>query len=322
MMSIFCKTGDRFFYRSIALSVLLLSVVLSNVNAQQEPLYTNYTFNTVSLNPAYAGTRNAMNMLFLSRLQWVGVDGAPRTYTFTVHAPIDNYRMGIGFSVVSDNIGPVRNSYFNVNYAYRVKLSENTTLSMGLKAGFYNYYVGLQDVFLGNTGNDDAFNSNLSRRFQPNAGFGLYMYHPKYYVGFSIPKLIEENMNDQENNSTVLDKLKRHYYLMAGYVFDLGSDLKFKPSFIEKAVQGAPPSTDLTVQFIYKNILWLGTSYRVGDAVAILSGVQINRQMFIGYSYDCTTSAISTFSHGSHEIVVSYDFDGFSAGKVKSPRYF
>jgi type IX secretion system PorP/SprF family membrane protein len=290
--------------------------------AQQEPLYTQYMFNTMAVNPAYAGTRNAMNMNFLSRLQWVGIEGAPRTYTFSMHTPIDNYKMGIGFSIVSDNIGPVNNSYFNINYAYRIQLTDKTKLSMGLKAGIYNYYAGLQDISLGNASNDPAFNGNLEQKFQPNAGFGLYLYNQRYYAGFSVPKLIEDKMSEAETNGTVLNQLKRHYFLMAGYVFNAGTDWAIKPSFIEKVVQGAPPSTDLTAQFIYKNTVWLGTTYRIGDAVAFLTGVQVSRQIFVGYSYDYSTSALSTFNRGSHEVVISYDFDGFMANKVKSPRYF
>lgn len=302
--------------------VLLWGIFSHTASAQQEPLYTQYMFNTVSVNPAYTGTRNAMNLLFLSRAQWVGLEGAPRTYTFSMHTPINNYKMGIGFSIVNDNIGPVNNNYFNVNYAYRVKLTQNTTLSMGIKGGIYNYYAGLKEVLLGNNNYDEAFSGNLEQKLQPNAGVGFYLYNQRYYAGFSIPKLIENKLSDFETSGTVLNELKRHYFLMAGYVFDAGDDWKIKPSFIEKVVQGAPPSTDLTLQTLYKNTVWMGATYRVGDAVAFLTGVQVSRQMFVGYSYDYTTSSLASYNRGSHEIVVSFDFDGLIANKVKSPRYF
>jgi type IX secretion system PorP/SprF family membrane protein len=317
------KMKDNSLIKSIAaLFLVVLGGFTHSISAQQEPLYTQYMFNTMAVNPAYTGTRNALNMNFLSRVQWVGIEGAPRTYTFSMHTPIDNYKMGIGFSMVSDNIGPVNNSYFNVNYAYRIKLTEKSTLSMGLKGGIYNYYAGLQDVFLGNNTNDEAFSGNLEQKFQPNAGFGLYLFSQKYYAGFSVPKLIEDKMSDFETNGSVLNQLKRHYFLMGGYVFDAGADWKIKPAFIQKFVEGAPPSTDLTAQFIFKNTFWIGTTYRVGDAVAFLSGVQVNRQIFVGYSYDYTTSALSSFNQGSHEIVISYDFEGLMGNKIKSPRYF
>ncbi|MFT3738013.1 MAG: type IX secretion system membrane protein PorP/SprF [Breznakibacter sp.] len=302
--------------------VLGLACTALSASAQQEPMYTQYMFNTVSVNPAYAGTRNAMNLLLLSRMQWVGLEGAPRTYTFSMHTPINNYKMGIGFSIVSDHIGPVDNSYFNINYAYRVQLTEKATLSMGIKGGIYNYYAGLKDVFLGNDNYDEAFSGNLEQKLQPNAGVGFYLYNQRYYVGFSIPKLIESKLSDSQTEGTVLNELKRHYFLMAGYVFDAGSDWKIKPAFIEKVVEGAPPSTDLTLQTLYKNTVWMGATYRLGDAIAFLAGVQINRQLFVGYSYDHTTSSLASYNRGSHEIVLSFDFDGFITDKVKSPRYF
>lgn len=294
----------------------------NQTKAQQEPLYTQYMFNTVSVNPAYAGTRDAMNLLFLSRMQWVGLDGAPETYTFTMHTPLNNYKMGVGVSLVSDNIGPVNNFYFNANYAYRVQLTDKMTLSMGIKGGIYNYYVGLDDINVGESG-DNAFQGNLERRFQPNAGAGLYLYTDKWYAGFAVPKLIQTDLNESESTSTsVLGELKRHYFIMAGYVFDLNPDLKLKPAFINKIVEGAPPSTDISAQFIYKNNYWLGASYRIGDAVAFLANIQINKQLMVGYSYDYTMSNLGNYNHGSHEIMISYDLDGFLKNKVKSPRYF
>lgn len=290
--------------------------------AQQEPLYTQYMFNTVSVNPAYTGTRNALNALLLARQQWVGIDGAPETYTFSLHTPINKYKMGIGLSVVSDKIGPVSNNYFNVNYAYRVNITEKTILSMGIKAGIYNFYAGLKDVFLGTGDADPSFYGNIEQKIQPNAGAGLYLYNDKFYAGFSMPKLIENKLSDFKYNGTTLSELKRHYFLMGGYVFDAGTEWKIKPSFITKVVEGAKPSTDITLQGLYKETYWLGSTYRFGDAVAFLAGVQVNRQLMIGYSYDYTTSHLAAYNKGSHEIVISYDFDGLVTNKVKSPRYF
>ncbi|MCW3789804.1 PorP/SprF family type IX secretion system membrane protein, partial [Plebeiibacterium sediminum] len=233
-------------------ALLILGLSQAEVKAQQEPLYTQYMFNTVSVNPAYAGTRNAMNVLLLSRLQWAGLDGAPRTYNLTMHTPLNNYKMGLGFSIVKDTYGPVDNTYFNFNYAYRVNVSENMILSMGIKGGIYNYYVGLNDVFVQN-GSDASFSGNYDKKLQPNAGMGLYLYSNKWYAGFSIPKLIQTDLSGDQMTTSNVSDLRRHYFVMAGYVFDLSSDLKFKPSFINKVVEGAPPSTDITGQFLYKN---------------------------------------------------------------------
>ncbi len=305
---------------SLLCSVALFS--LTDANAQQEPLYTQYMFNTISVNPGYTGTRNALNMVFLSRLQWVGLEGAPRTNTFSMHTPILNQKMGVGFSVVDDNIGPVHNSYIAVDYAYKINLSSDIILSMGLKGGIYNYYAGLQDVFLGNPNVDPSFYGNLEQKLQPNAGVGFYLYSNKYYAGFSVPSIIEATLSDYQESGTTPNSLKRHYFIMGGYVFDLGTEWKFKPAFIEKIVTGAPISTDLTAHFIYHNTYWMGMTYRVGDAISLLLELQVTRQLLVGYSYDYTLSNISSYSNGSHEIIISYDFDGFVKDKVKSPRFF
>jgi type IX secretion system PorP/SprF family membrane protein len=296
--------------------MLLLS---GNVMGQQEPLYTQYMYNTVSVNPAYAGTRNALNTLLLSRMQWVGLEGAPRTYTFSAHAPLENYKMGVGLSIVSDRIGPVSNTYFNLNYAYRVKVNKELILSMGIKAGIYNFYAGLKDVFLANPNQvDGSFYSNASKRFQPNAGVGFYLYNKRFYAGFSIPKLIQSNIGEYEYEGTVLSDLKRHYYVMAGYVFNINQDIVCKPAFIEKVVEGALPSTDISAQFIYRGTYCLGTSWRIGDAVAFIANVQVNKQLSVGYSYDFSTSHLASYNHGSHEIMISCDFDSFINNKSRS----
>ncbi len=302
-------------------SWVLLFGGLQESKAQQEPLYTQYMFNTVSVNPAYAGTRNSMNMLLLSRMQWVGIEGAPKTYNFTMHTPLNNYKMGLGFSLVADSYGPVNNTYFNFNYAYRVSLTDKITLSMGIKGGIYNYYVSLTDVSVGSD-TDAAFSSDIEQKVQPNAGLGLYMYTNKWYVGFSIPKMIQTDLSGYQSTTGSISDLKRHYFLMAGYVFDLNETLKLKPSFINKVVEGSPPSTDITAQFLYLNTYWLGATYRIGDAVAFLANIQVNKQLMVGYSYDFSTSALSHYNNGSHEIIISYDFDGFLKKKVISPRYF
>jgi len=308
-------------YRQIIIAVtLLFSLNVYNANAQQEPLYTQYMFNTVSVNPAYAGTRNAMNIIALSRIQWAGLDGAPTTHNVTMHTPLNNYKMGVGFSIVSDKIGPVNNFYFNFNYAYRVNLTEKMVLSMGVKGGIYNYKVSLNELSVGD--NDASFNGSLEQKFQPNAGAGLYLYSDKWYAGFSIPKLIQTDLSGNRTTASNLSSLKRHYFFMAGYVFDINQDFKFKPSFINKVVEGAPPSTDVTAQVLYLNKYWLGATYRWGDALAFLANIQLNKQLMVGYSYDFTTSNLNSYNTGSHEILISYDFDGFLKKKVISPRFF
>ena len=304
----------------IFIAVILIGVSASKSFGQQEPQYTQYMFNMMSVNPAYTGTKEALNALMLSRLQWIGVEGAPVSHTFALHTPIKDKRIGVGASVIADNIGPVTNTYINLNYAHRVKLTEDITLSLGLKGGVYNYHVGLSDLSLNEL--DNAFQQDFKKNFQPNLGAGAYLYTNDYYVGFSVPKLIKTELEEVGASDDLNSELKRHFFITGGYIYSLNSDWKLKPSALIKMVEGAPPSMDITAQALYMDKFWMGTTYRVGDALAFLLEMQVNRQLVVGYSYDVTLSGMSNVSNGSHEILISYDFAGFSNDKVKSPRYF
>ncbi len=302
----------------VGLSGLLVSTVTL---AQQEPQYTQYMFNTVSVNPAYTGTTNALNLVALSRVQWVGLKGAPVTHTFSMHTPLNGKKAGVGLSIISDKIGPVNNLYVSASYAYRINLNEKVTLSLGLKGGIYNYYVGLNRLSIIEN-NDVAFNQNETKKFHPNLGFGGYIYAERWYAGIAVPTLIQSDLSKENVNTNKVSELKRHYFLMAGYVFPLSSEWDFKPSFIEKVVPGSPLSTDLTAQFLYQKAYWMGATYRVGDAVAFLFEAKATEQITIGYSYDITLSKLAGHNRGSHEILLSYSFEKLSPKKIKSPRYF
>lgn len=300
--------------------ILLLFCSGTSVSAQQEPQYTQYMFNTMSVNPGYAGTRDALNVVLLSRHQWAGLEGAPRTYDFSVHTPVNNYNMGLGFSMVSDNFGPVSNLFLNVSYAYRVQLSSNTTLSMGIKGGLYNYHVNLSGL---NTDmSDPAFEKDLEQSFKPGAGAGLYLYSDNFYLGLSAPRLIETDLEDNQTTTGTVSELQRHYYFMTGVVIGRQSTFKFKPSFIARAVEGAPFSSEITGQLIFNETLWAGASYRFNQAIGLLAGLQISPQLMIGYSFDFPVSELKPFNSGTHEVVISYDFKGFMKEKLISPRYF
>lgn len=302
----------------LLLGALLLG--LQNVSGQQEPQYTQYMFNMMSVNPAYAGTRESLNALVLSRMQWVGLEGAPRSNTIALHTPFRNRKMGLGASIITDRIGPVTNSYININYAYRISLTEDITLSLGLKGGIYNYYVGLSDLAL--NASDITYDEDYKKNFQPNLGAGAYLYTKDYYVGFSVPKMLKTELEDIGTTSDLISELKRHFFITGGYIFTLDADWKLKPSVLAKMVEGAPPSFDITAQALYRDRFWLGTTYRTGDALAFLFQMQINPQLILGYSFDLTLSAMSSVTSGSHEILISYDFKAFTNDKVKSPRYF
>lgn len=300
--------------------LIILMGSFTGVFAQQEPQYTQYMFNTMGVNPAYTGTRGALNVSLLTRHQWAGLDGAPRTYDLSAHTPLNNYNMGLGFSIVSDNYGPVNNLFFNVNYAYRIQLSRTTTLSMGIKGGLFNYHVNLSSLETDAT--DPAFEKDLEQRFKPNAGVGLYLYSEKFYVGISAPRLIETDLSGNQTTTGKITELQRHYYFMAGLVIGNQDSFKFKPSLITRAVEGAPFSTEITGQCVFNQVLWAGASYRSNQAIAMLAGFQITRQLMIGYSYDFPISDLKPFDSGTHEVVISYDFKGFTKNGLVSPRYF
>lgn len=304
----------------LALLMTILFMCFSSLKAQQEPHYTQYMFNMMSVNPAYAGTKEALNAIWLSRLQWVGVEGAPHSHSFTLHAPIKEKRIGIGASIITDRIGPETNTYFNLNYAHRFNVTESIKLSLGLKGGIYNYYVGLSK--LETLQQDNAFTEDYQKNLQPNVGAGLYLFTGKYYFGFSIPKFLETELKEVNENDEYLTQLKRHYFTTAGMVFKLNSMWKGKPSVFVKLVEGAPISVDASMQFIYNDRIWFGATYRNQDAIAGMFQLQINKQIMLGYSYDYTLSTLSNVSNGSHELLISYDFVNFKNDKVVSPRHF
>lgn len=301
------------------MGLLVFSFIgILKINAQQEPMYTQYMFNTLAVNPAYAGTRNALNLNTLTRLQWVGLEGSPKTFSVALHSPVNKRKIGLGVTLVTDEVGPVRNTYFTLNYAYRLKINDNLTLSMGIKGGLSNYHAGLSELKV-NDPEDPRFQVD-EKKLSPNVGVGFYLYSDKYYVGFSAPKLLETTVDEEYAASE--NELKRHYYIIGGYIWKINSHWIFKPSLLTKAVSGAPVSNDITMQFLYNDRIWMGAMYRIGDAAGLFLDVKINKQLIVGYGYDFSLNGLSGINSGTHEIMLSFDFDGFATSKVKSPRYF
>ena len=285
---------------------------------QQDPMFSNYMFNTLSVNPGYAGTREALSTLFLHRNQWVGIDGAPTTNTFTAHSPIQLYNLGAGLSLVQDELGPVKQTSIYGDIAYRIKTGTKSHLSLGIKGGVNVYGANLVNLDINDQG-DNSFSQDISSSPSPNFGFGLYYYTDRYYIGASTPKLLKNQFLD--DNTGIESEEDRHLFLIAGYVFDLNADIKFKPSILAKVVDGAPLSLDASANLLFFDRLWLGAFWRRQDAVGALAQFWITNQFRVGYAYGYTTSELTDFNSGSHEILIGYDFL-FKKGKVKSPRYF
>ncbi|TDO04046.1 type IX secretion system membrane protein PorP/SprF [Sunxiuqinia elliptica] len=307
-----------FIYLSVLFVVGFWSV--KEVKAQQDPMYTQYMNNILSVNPAYAGSGDVLSLMVMSRNQWVAFEGAPSTQSFVMHSPITRYHMGVGFSLLKDQLGPISQTGAYVDYSYSIDFDRGRYLSFGLKGGVNFYEAGLTDLETVDS-NDPVFSNDVNRNFLPNVGVGLYYNSQRFVAGFSVPKLIRNDINSTDFSSEFVSKEKIHLFFMAGYVFDINRILKFKPYFLTKYVQNAPVSVDLTAQFLFYEKLWLGAMYRVGDALGGMMQVQITNQLKVGYSYDITATDFGTYNNGTHEILVSYDFN-FGRGKIMSPRYF
>lgn len=297
----------------------LLLLVSCNMFAQQEPLNTMYMYNGISVNPAYAGTRNTLSITALHRQQWVSMSGAPTTTTLAVHMPIRFTNLSVGASLVSDEIGPVNDIYANFFAAYKIHLSDKLKLSFGMNVGVYSYNAILSGLETGDgeTIVDDKHINDYSK-VTPNGGAGMYLYNDKFYLGLASPKLFEANL---EGFRTDAAELKRHYYLSAGYVFHLGENYAIKPSILSKYVPGAPWTQDFNVQVFIEDKFSLGASYRIDNAVALMAGYHIANKWMLGYSYGIATNNLSSYNSGSHEIVLTYDLR-LTKSVVRTPRYY
>ncbi len=309
------------------LGILLLLFSGLITKAQQDPMYTQYMFNQQTMNPAYAGSWESLSFMVLARQQWAGMEGAPETYTFSMQAPLKNERIALGLNVINDKIGKEKRFYMFGDYSYLLPLKEDMNLRLGLKGGFVNYSNNLTEYQTNHPGSgiiDPAFQGDLDRKFVPNFGVGAFLYGKKYYAGFSIPRILSQDFEDNINNLSVNASL-RHYFLNAGLVLDLGKDVKFKPTMLTKATfsseNGAPVQFDLTANFLIRERFWLGAMYRSGDSFGFIAQWIIDKKLRIGYAYDYTTTKLQNFHNGSHEVMISYEMR-FVKEMFASPRYF
>jgi len=309
----------------LAIIVLILLGSFSS-NAQQDPQYTQYMYNTQIVNPAYAGSRDALSFGLLLRSQWVGLEGAPKTGTFTVNSPIgalDN--MGLGLSIVRDEIGPAVESNIDIDYSYTINTSETAELSFGLKAGLDLLDVNFNKLSIFDQG--DLFENNIDNKLQPQIGAGVYYNTDRFYAGLSVPNFLTTNHFDEstlENfnvDKDVAPAERLHYFLIAGYVFDINENLKFKPATLIKAVSGAPLQWDASANFLIYDKLTLGASYRWSAALSAMAGFQVSDQIFIGFGYDYQTTDIEDYSDGSYEVFLRFDLFN-KPERVLTPRFF
>ena len=290
----------------IFIALFFLSIL--RIYAQHDNLYSQYMFNGLLINPAYAGSTDVLNATFVNRNQWVGFDGAPRTSTFSLHTPFKNKKINIGLTFTNDQFGITTQNKIDVMGAYRL-FFKKSSLSFGLQVGMNfikNNWNTLQTI----TPGDQAFMGPYSSHNVPQTGFGLYYKAQKFYIGLSSPDMVAISTSKTTYKSMLFT---------AGYLFDMSDNIKIKPSFLIKYIRNSPLEIDINA-IAYFKMIGIGYSYRSNDAMVFLATVNVNKQLSFGYSYDLTTSKLSTYVRGSHEIMLKYEF----SYKVnpQSPRYF
>ncbi len=303
------------------LANVLFFVMLSacTLYGQQDAQYTQYMYNTVSVNPGYAGSRGHLSVAALHRSQWLGLDGAPTTQTLNVHSPIGYRGVGLGFSVVKDDIGPTSETNFDIDFSYTIYTSTEGRLSFGLKAGANLLDIRFSE--LNQFAPDVTLAQDIDNRFSPNFGAGVYYHTNKFYAGLSVPRFLEVSHFEESSISTAREQM--NFYLITGYVWDLNPNLKFKPTLLSKLVQGAPLQVDVSANFMLNDKFILGAAYRWDAAVSALVGFNISDGFFLGMAYDREITELGSvaFNDGSFEVILRYDFIS-SKGNLKSPRFF
>lgn len=302
----------------IKFNIIALILFSSSVAvAQQLPQFTQYMYNTISINPAYAGSRETLSIVGLHRSQWVGLQGAPTTQTLSFHTPLRNEKVGLGFSFINDELGYENFSYLYGDFSYNINTSENTKLYFGIKGGFTSY--SLDPEYRASQAADPAI-YGIEDRWSPNVGAGIYWTSDKWYLGLSTPRILKTNQNRAEGYQA-LERLS--YYFTGGYVFDLNENTKFKPAALIKATNGAPLSIDLTANFLFYEKFWIGGGYRFDERAGEFAGLvdfQISKQLRIGYSYAYPISDLRPYTSGTHEVLLMFEI--FKSKRIKSPRYF
>jgi type IX secretion system PorP/SprF family membrane protein len=284
--------------------------------AQQDAQFTQYMYNTININPAYAGSRGALSIFALHRTQWVGLDGAPVTNAVSINTPLNTSNLGLGVSIVNDKIGPTHENTISADLSYTVPTSETFKLSFGIKATANLFDL---DVTRLNPADDDPSLHDYNNKFSPNIGAGVYWHSNKSYIGFSVPNFIETNRYD--DNEVAIFKEKINYYLIAGYVFDLNNYIKFKPAVLTKIVEGTPLQLDMSGNFMVNDKFVVGIAYRWSAALSAMVGFQVSDGLYIGYGYDHETTNLDNYNSGSHEIFLRYELFK-NNNKITTPRFF
>ena len=302
--------------------LVIVGISFSNTaTAQTEPMYSQYMYNMLGVNPAYAGNREATSLNFFQRRQWVGIAGAPQTTSVSLDGASSDNKFGWGVQLYDDKLGVEKADGANLMLSTHIQVSEKGILSGGLTLGLMNYRIDLMNVQGRFTPSDPAFYANFNK-WLPDVGLGIYYNTDKFYAGLSVPNVLKSRLSAFDVMNSGIQKVNStHLFFTTGYVFSVNDEVKIKPSTMIKAVSGAPIEADLNTNVWLKDVIGLGFSYRTGDAMVGMAEAQINENLRVGYAYDMTISPLKYYNNGSHEMMVRYEF-GNNKSKVKSTRYF
>ena len=317
------KKINIFFRVIITFLIVIMLLVIEQVHAQTEPMYSQYMYNMLGVNPAYAGNREALSLNFFQRNQWNGIKGAPKTTSISMDQSIKEGKIGWGVQAYDDRLGVEAATGMNGMLSTRIQVSEKGILSGGLSFGMMNYRINLNDVQNRNNPNDPSFISiNNPSSWTPSLGMGIYYNTDRFYAGVSTPSVLKSRLASYEDFVSSLDKTNAfHLFANTGYVFDINEELKLKPSTMIKMVSGAPIEADINLNIWMKDILGLGGSYRTGDAYVGMVELQATPNLRIGYAYDVPFNPLKYFTRGSNELMLRFEF-GNNKTKIKSTRYF
>ncbi|MCT8340296.1 type IX secretion system membrane protein PorP/SprF [Flavobacteriaceae bacterium TK19130] len=303
----------------ISFSIILVTLLSATKGfSQQDAQYTQYLYNTMSINPAYAGSLQILDIVGTYRDQWVGIDGAPTTQNLGIHSALRNEKIGLGLNVSHDKLGPSREVLVNGNFSYRLQLTPTLKLRLGLKAGADILNVDFTEGQFQNP-NDPVLGMNVDNRTTLTLGAGGYLYSDSWHLGLSVPDFITNDFYDDMDQSVSKEELQ--YYLIGGYVFDLNPNFRFKPAFLMKYLEGAPLVVDVSANILFRDQFTFGVSYRYEDAVSGVAGIQVLPSIFVGYSYDYTLTELNDVNNGTHEIVLRFTLNERNRN-INSPRFF
>ena len=316
--------------KKFSLLALLLFVLMRGFS-QQEAQYTQFMYNKLSLNPAYAGSAEMPCISCIYRSQWIGFEGAPTSQVVNFHMPLFSKRVGIGASIAHDKLGPTNSYVASLIYAYRIKLNRGNTLSIGVKGTLKSYQIKWDQLDATHVGDFEIPMGRTNRVF-PNVGLGVYYDAERFYVGVSVPTMLPSDLSYSFlTNNTDFGRERQHVYLMGGYLFDLNENIKFKPAALIKYVANAPMDLDLNATFIFMEKFWGGVSYRlggestkgIGESIDLLVQYQVSPMFRAGVAYDFTLSNLKDYSSGTAEIQLSYCFQPKKKNqRLTNPRFF